>query len=290
MKKTLSIILIMTLLSSFLLLMLPTSAAEPTITEAEARQLLVDSYVWLLENKWGYGFTASTTETFKTLKQYDESTTVPKAEKYYRPNWDDERIASEKKEASDSAKKVFVPALLNKMTEYGFDGTSPLWYKHNSGSWFYYMGDCVYELDFPIGFVNPTNGKYSGYARVDGKYYQYDPMDDSFEPLSLTGDAKHATATFVVHIVTSLWDEYDLRTMSVEYTKTDEGWRISGGEYMNSICVDNWREKRNELEKYIPQSPSTGDETPIYIAVCAVSALTVIACGTSVARKRRRED
>ncbi len=433
MKKTLSIILIMTLLSSLMLLMLPTSAAEPTITEAEAKQLLVDAYNFVYIYHW----------------QSSNLTIGP---------IDNDGLT----ELKNNVKKTFDSSLVSKMIEYTFDG-EPFILTREDGKFYFKAEKWVGAQIFSVISVQ--------YPAMPGQ----SPLTaDMLYIDNLEGNSKNAEANFVVEI-TDLWvPDIDWRTMTVEYKKTADGWRISGGEFIDVVCgpdalenvksklpyytgefltdemakqlfadsynllynltwqasfvseskpfsegsryyetteallpggslagiqekfdaifeytemkdyciksgeklywlkqsfpdgasvpfyvnyhnserlpgeikaddieitylenrhsytsvrfavravgseqwremtvtfsnnVDGWRmcyypkyeyfdcilspDQLNKLPIYVPQSPSTGDETPIYIAVCAVSALTVIACGTSVARKRRRED
>ncbi len=282
MKKTLSIILIMTLLSSFMLLALPTSASEPTITEAEAKQLLLKAYWFLQDTHWSVRIVTP------TLKQYDPTYDIDDAGHY--GTMDEARLTEGKSIAGETeyGKAVFTKELAEKYMKYTFSGL-PLYVYHPSGGLFW-------NIDGVDSSLSPIKIDYYSAPFTDNPVVDRPNMTiDNMLLIELAGDAQKATATFVVSLFKYGFDEErDFRTMTVEYTKTEDGWRISGGQFINIICADKATKAldnaRKQLPIYVPQSPSTGDETPIYIAVCAVSALTVIACGTSVARKRRREN
>ena len=61
---------------------------------------------------------------------------------------------------------------------------------------------------------------------------------------------------------------------TVEFRKTVDGWRISGGTYFPSAVIQT--------------PPETGDNTPIFLTLTALSVLGLAALAVT-ARKRKRE-
>ena len=71
--------------------------------------------------------------------------------------------------------------------------------------------------------------------------------------------------------------DFDREYFTVEYTKTKNGWRISGGSYF---------EMYYDFGDFTP--PETGDSTAPYFALSALSLLSLALAGAAVARKRKK--
>ncbi len=245
-------------------------AKTATFEQNEARQLFFDAYVFCLKTHWSPQVLASES---LTLSEYDPATKIKDAYAYERAN--ESLVYGGSIEAMKKiADQIFASEIIDRYTEYSFHSQNndrPLYVKPSADVLFWNMLD-VRNGTPPIKF----------------EMAPYETTVDDIVITSMEQSSNKATASIAVNI--GIY-EPDWRLMTVDYSYTESGWRISGGQFVDIICVHlKDSTKPDSLPIYIPQSPSTGDETPIYIAVCAVSALTVIACGTSVARKRRREN
>lgn len=72
--------------------------------------------------------------------------------------------------------------------------------------------------------------------------------------------------------------DFDREYFTVEYTKTKNGWRISGGSYF---------EMYYDFGDFTP--PETGDPTAPYLALSALSLLSLALAGAAVALGRKRK-
>ncbi len=301
MKKTLSIILIMTLLSSFMLLTLPTSAAEPTITEAAAKRLFYESLALIQQSSDMTGFymngggeTLVYDDRGKPNK-YGSEISMPEAvaARYFAVSASD--IPGGSFQAyRQKLEEYFTDALINVcLNATGADGNSyPREYRTNDGRLWWFHGPFV-SGSYYIKVYDPEElGDFVYFHHSDKTTIEQ--LHETLKSLSkedflkISCDGEKASAKALINGGAGFQD-YPY-VIDIEYTKTEKGWRISGGDLLE-LYGSNGRRAMEKLQIWDPfSSPSTGDETPIYIAVCAVSALTVIACGTSVARKRRREN
>ena len=71
----------------------------------------------------------------------------------------------------------------------------------------------------------------------------------------------------------------DCEKVTVDFEKTSNGWRISGGELFDRLYYD-------VPSQQTPSSPNTGDETSILIALLALSGIA-LACVPAVKRRER---
>ena len=73
---------------------------------------------------------------------------------------------------------------------------------------------------------------------------------------------------------------------TVEFTKTADGWRVSGGSLLEMIYNPSTISYDWDYKPYVGDTPFTGDETAILVALLALSGLAFV-CVPSVKRRER---
>ena len=70
---------------------------------------------------------------------------------------------------------------------------------------------------------------------------------------------------------------------TVEFTKTEDGWRVSGGSLLEMISNPSTIPNNWDYKPYVGDTPFTGDETAIFVALLALSGTAI-----AVVPKRKR--
>jgi LPXTG-motif cell wall-anchored protein len=118
---------------------------------------------------------------------------------------------------------------------------------------------------------------------IDGTVYTYTdyglgggfPLPPDFDTAVVTyADEKSAEITLQYDLSHSDWDKN--KNVTITMTKTPEGWKINGGTLFSDRHYYNW---------YPEKSPSTGENTALYIAIAGGA---VVAMTSLVVRKKKK--